>query len=125
MTLRILADECVAGSTVAALRDAGLDIVWVAEAAPGQSDRAVLDSAYEAPRLLLTEDKDFGELALRMGYRSHGVVLLALFGLSPEARAERAVAGLLALGDKAHNHFTVVEQGRIRRRQLPAGTDKG
>ena len=117
--MKLLADECVAGSTVRALREAGLDVVWIAEAAPSVTDHEVLSSTYASGRLLLTEDKDFGELTIRFGHQCHGVVLLALTDLATTERAARTVAALDALGDKPIGHFVVIEHTRIRRRPLP------
>jgi len=118
--MKLLADECVAGSTVRSLRQAGLDVVWIAEAAPGVTDQEVLSLAYAAKRMVLTEDKDFGELTIRFGHQCLGLVLLALTDLTATERAVRTLAALDALGDKLIGHFVVVEQSRIRRRVLPA-----
>lgn len=118
MNEKFLADECVAGSTVGALRVAGFDITWVAEMLAGANDREVLARAYDCGRLLLTEDKDFGELTIRFGYPCHGIVLIALAGLPSDERATRTLAALEALGDQAVGHFVVVEARRIRRRPL-------
>lgn len=118
--MKLLADECVAGSTVRALRHAGFDVVWIAEAAPSVTDQEVLSRAYAAGRVVLTEDKDFGELTIRFGRQCHGLVFLALTDLTATERAARTVAALDALGDKVIGHFVVIEQSRIRRRPLPA-----
>ena len=118
--MKLLADECVAGSTVAAMRAAGFDVEWIAEALPGAADADVLARAFGAGRLLLTEDKDFGELTIRFGHAFHGVVLVALAGLPAAARAARTVAALQALGDRGAGQFVVIEQHRIRRRALGA-----
>jgi predicted nuclease of predicted toxin-antitoxin system len=59
--VRWLADECVAAPLVAWLRGAGHDVLYVAEAAAGLSDADVIALALRENRLLLTEDKDFGD----------------------------------------------------------------
>jgi predicted nuclease of predicted toxin-antitoxin system len=59
--MRFLADENFPGA--AALRAAGSDVVWVRIAAPGSSDSEILAWAAREERILLTFDKDFGELA--------------------------------------------------------------
>ena len=117
--MKLLADECVAGSTVLALREVGIDVVWIAEAAPSVTDQEVLSRAYAAGRVVLTEDKDFGELTIRFGHECHGVILLALTDLPATERAARTIAALDALGDKLIGHFVVIERRRIRRRPLP------
>ena len=61
--MRLLADENFPGAAVAALEAAGHDVVWVRTEAPGTIDSDVLAWAAREERILLTFDKDFGELA--------------------------------------------------------------
>ena len=116
--MRLLADECVAGSTITALRQAGMDVVWIAETTPGICDREVLTQAHTDGRILLTEDKDFGELVTRFAYPCRGIVLLALASLPAAERCARAVAALTTLGARAADHIMVIEPRRIRLRSL-------
>jgi len=67
--VRFLADESCDFAVVRALRIAGHDIHAVAEPLPGLDDAAVMSMALCERRVLLTEDKDFGQLCMRM--RSH------------------------------------------------------
>jgi predicted nuclease of predicted toxin-antitoxin system len=61
--MRFLANENFPGAAVTALEAAGHDVVWIRTAAPGAIDRDVLAWAAREERILLTFDKDFGELA--------------------------------------------------------------
>ena len=61
--MRFLANENFPGRAVTALTAAGHDVVWVRVTAPGMSDPDVLAWAARDERILLTFDKDFGELA--------------------------------------------------------------
>jgi predicted nuclease of predicted toxin-antitoxin system len=61
--MRFLANENFPGAAVTALQAAGHEVVWVRTAAPGASDPDVLAWAAREQRVLLTFDKDFGELA--------------------------------------------------------------
>ena len=65
--MRFLANENFPGDAVAALKAAGHDIVWVRAAAPGSKDEDILAWAEREARVLLTFDKDFGELAWHVG----------------------------------------------------------
>src|SRR5436305_6857881 len=77
--MRFLANENFPGSAVESLAAAGHDIVWVRSIAPGASDADVLARAVREQRILLTFDKDFGELALASGLpRLCGIVLLRM-----------------------------------------------
>ena len=76
--MRWLVDECVDAGLVARLRASGHDVVYMAEVLPAASDADVLARAQGETRLLLTEDKDFGDLVFRRGRKVPGIVLLRL-----------------------------------------------
>ena len=57
-----VADESCDAALVRVLRGAGHDVVSIAETSPGAVDRVVLALALTGERVLLTRDKDFGEL---------------------------------------------------------------
>lgn len=116
--LRIMADENVPGPVIAMLRQRGHDVASAKEVMRGSSDRAVLERAQAETRLVVTFDKDFGELAVRFGLpASCGVVLFRLTGESPEEDNQRAVDVFDARSDWA-GHFAVVTDDRIRIRRL-------
>jgi predicted nuclease of predicted toxin-antitoxin system len=82
--MRLLADENMPRDVVAALRRAGHDVAWVREQAPGSSDKHVLEMAQAEQRIVLTFDKDFGELAFHRGLPATcGVVLFRVSTRSP------------------------------------------
>lgn len=117
--MRLLANENVPGPIVAALRALGHDVLSVKEHMPGAKDRDVLARAQADERLVVTFDKDFGELAVRSRLpSSSGVVLLRLHGASPDEDNARAVAALTSRDDWA-GHFAVVTDDRVRLRPLP------
>ncbi|HRZ23009.1 MAG TPA: DUF5615 family PIN-like protein, partial [Candidatus Contendobacter sp.] len=81
---RFLADENFLGDAVTALREAGHDIVWIRTDAPGSTDRQVLTRAVAERRILLTFDKDFGDLAYRCRLPATcGIVLFRISLPSP------------------------------------------
>ena len=73
-----MADECCDAGLVSSLREDGHDVLYVLERKPGVSDDEVLIEAYNEERILVTEDKDFGELVYRLKKRSRGIILIAL-----------------------------------------------
>lgn len=120
--MRLLANENVPGLTVRRLRERGHDVHWVREDSPGSDDPAVLSRAVEEGRVLLTQDKDFGELAFRSGLPAEcGVILSRIPPDSPEFLTETLVAAIEGGSDWV-GHFAVVEAGRVRIRALPART---
>ncbi|HZU89060.1 MAG TPA: DUF5615 family PIN-like protein [Stellaceae bacterium] len=116
--MRFLADENFPGAAVAALAAAGHDVVWVRTAAPGAADADVLACAAREHRILLTFDKDFGELAGRSAAaRACGVVLVR----TPPPKSGNAgqlLAETIAARNDWAGHFSVIEPGRIRMRSL-------
>src|SRR5262245_14766717 len=76
--MKILADENLPGAVVAWLRANGHDVLFATEAQAGAPDTDWAVRAEREKRILLTADKDFGELVFRDGLASHGLVLLRL-----------------------------------------------
>lgn len=116
--MRLLANENFPRAAVEALRAEGHDVAWIRTDAPGISDDAVLALARGEQRVLLTFDKDFGELVLRRGARaSHGVILFRVPLSLPSAIGESVVR---TIGHRTdwQGHFSVVEIGRVRMRAL-------
>jgi predicted nuclease of predicted toxin-antitoxin system len=117
--MRILADENVPGIAVATLRDQGHDVSWIREESPGAEDITILAKATEEERLLVTFDKDFGELAFRRRVPSpQGIVLFRISMPSADYVARVALTALESRSDWA-GHFAVIEDDRIRLVPLP------
>ena len=72
--MNFVADESCAMPVIRALREVGHDVVAIAEVARGASDDQVLERATKDKRVLITEDRDFGELVYARGRSSAGVV---------------------------------------------------
>jgi predicted nuclease of predicted toxin-antitoxin system len=117
--LRLLADENVPGPIVRALRDAGHDVLWMRDSGPGAADAEVMALAQREMRVLLTFDKDFGELAFKARLSADsGIILFRLSGSSPSADCARVLA--LFDGDTDwRGHFAVVTDELVRTRPLP------
>ena len=109
----------ISGEVVNVLRKRGHDIIWVRTEMPGSADRIVLERAQLEKRLLLTFDKDFGELAFRFGLPvESGVVLFRITMSSPAGVAAKAAAVLESRDDWAA-HFSVVQDDRVRMIPIP------
>ena len=115
--MRLLADENVPRSVVNALRDSGHDVVWIRTDSPGISDAAVLQRAEDDRRILLTFDKDFGELAGQAILPNEvGVILVRSPAGLPQDLASRIVRSVNARDDWG-GHISVIEPGRLRMRR--------
>lgn len=115
--MNLFVDESVDRQIVERLRREGHEVLYVAEMEPGISDDIVLARANEKNALLVTADKDFGELVFRLGKVNAGVLLIRLAGLSFDKKAEIVSDALRDHGEEFPRAFTVVSPGMIRIRQ--------
>lgn len=109
-----LADEGVDFPVVQRLRSDRHEVLYVAEMDPGISDERVLAVANEKNALLLTADKDFGELVYRLRRIFAGVLLMRLAGLSPASKAELVSSLVRDHGGQLMHAFTVITPGMVR-----------
>lgn len=100
-----------------ALRSDGYDVLYVPEMDPGISDDDVLDLATGENAILVTSDKDFGELVFRQGRAHQGVLLLRLHGLSPAEKGALLSGVVEEHGIRLTRAFSVVDESRIRIRR--------
>lgn len=117
--MRILANENFPEDAVVALREAGHDVAWIRTEAPGSSDREVLRRAQIEGRVLITFDKDFGELAFRAGLAASSRVVLFRISAPSSAHVARVAVSVVASRTDWQGHFSVVEDRRVRMTPLP------
>jgi len=112
--MNILADECVDFPVIKSLREKGYDVLSISEDYPGIDDDKVIQIANKKNRIILTVDKDFGEINYRLRKINKGVVLYRLSGLTNKQKSEY----IINLFDSFHkdliNSFTVVNHNNIR-----------
>jgi predicted nuclease of predicted toxin-antitoxin system len=112
--MRFITDECVGPSVAEWLREQGHDVFSVFDQAKGISDDMVIAKAYEEKRILVTVDKDFGEMIYRRKMSHCGIVLLRL----DDERSSVKIAVLERLlnqyADRIHDQFIVVSDDQIR-----------
>ncbi|MGO8900265.1 MAG: DUF5615 family PIN-like protein [Isosphaeraceae bacterium] len=108
--MRILADENIARDIVAWLRSGEHDVLFAAEASPGTADIRWVEIAEQEQRVILTSDKDFGELVFREGLTSHGVVLLQLDELPVPAILARLQAVWSVVEANPARRFIVITE---------------
>jgi len=116
--VRWLADECVAAPVVAFLRAIGHDVLYLAEGAAGLSDLDVIGLAFQERRILLTEDKDFGDLVFRRQQPVPGVVLMRIDSEDLALKTTRLVAAIERYGAGLFGRYMVIEDRRLRSRSL-------
>jgi predicted nuclease of predicted toxin-antitoxin system len=119
--MNLLADESVDRAIVERLRQEGHATAYVAELSPSISDDAVLQQANNSGAVLLTADKDFGELVFRQGRVHAGVILLRLAGMQLAAKADLVAQVLRDYAAELPGAFSVVSPTTLRIRQPPGG----
>src|SRR2546423_12631021 len=112
--MNFLADESCAGPVIRELRKVGHDVVAIAEVARGAIDEQVLQRALNEERVLVTEDRDFGELVYARSRSSAGVILVRFRGRARSTKPATVVQAVAKLGSRLRNAFTVIEPGRVR-----------
>ncbi len=113
-----LADENFPWIAVLALRNAGYDTKWIKTEAPGIPDEEVMTYAYREKRILLTFDKDFGELVFRKGKKENcGIILFRIPTRNPSEAAQVIVSTIKSRTDW-EKHFSVVKKDYVRVRPL-------
>ncbi len=119
MPLAFLADENVEVEIVEALRGIGHEVIYAGESLPGSEDSVLLDGALRHGRLLITDDKDFGELVFRQRRSSAGVVLLRLPGMKASIKAAHVVGAVRRYGERLLGSFLVIGERTMRMRRVP------
>ena len=76
--MRFLVDECTVPAVAQWLRSQSHEVFSVYDQARGINDEAVLTEAHSGQWILITNDKDFGEMIFRERRPHRGVVLLRL-----------------------------------------------
>ena len=116
--MKFTADECCDALLVAGLRGDGHDVWYAMESARGADDQTILQQAAANERIVLTEDKDFGELVIRLGLPAYGVVLLRMNPADSGAKFVRLRAVLQQHAARLPSSFVVVDGSKTRFRPL-------
>lgn len=115
--MRLVADESVEAFIVVALRAAGHEVYDITEVTPGIKDKHVLDLAFARGEVLLTDDKDFGELVFLHNQPHRGVVLMRLHGMRPRDKSARMVMLFGMHAREFPDAITTVSERTIRIRK--------
>ena len=83
--MRLLLDTCIWGGARRELQVQGHDVIWAGEWPEDPGDDEILERAYREARVLVTLDKDFGELAIVRGMPHAGIIRLVNLGTSQQA----------------------------------------
>ena len=115
--MTIVADESVDKQIVERLRDDGYNVLYVAELDPGIDDETVLSRSRQMNAILLTADKDFGELIFRQHLFHCGILLIRLAGLTPDLKAELVADAFNQHAEEFSTGFAVLSKRALRLRK--------
>lgn len=119
---RFLANENFPASAVRWLRDEGHTIIFAAETYAGADDETILEAARSADAILLTFDRDFGEMVFRQRQQpAAGIVLFRLRQQGPEVVLP-FIRTFFASEPALRGFFTVASPGYFRQTPLPSAS---
>jgi len=116
--MKFFVDENVAQTIIQWLRQAGHDVLSAAETSPGEDDAVWLRQAEQSKRVIVTSDKDFGELIFRDRLNSYGILSIRMPRLSLRERVARLAAVWSSIEANPQGKFIVITEGRVRIRSL-------
>ena len=117
--MTFLADESVDYPIVKSLRDSNFTVDYITEIKPGISDDQVIELASQKGRILITADKDFGELTYRRNMISEGIVFYRLSGMNNNEKAALVVSVIKSHISDLKGSFTVITRDHTRIKMLP------
>jgi len=114
LDMTLLADESVDFGIIKRLRLKGIDVVSILEDYSGIKDTEVLKIAQDNQYLLITEDKDFGELTYRLNLKHCGILLIRLIDLPRNERMPLITQMIESYYEKMKGNFSVLTTKGLR-----------
>lgn len=112
--MRFIADENVDKPIVDSLRKSGYAVLYILEMEPGITDEQIITRANKEGALLITADRDFGEIVFRQGRTVHGVILIRLAGLAVPRKSEIVLRAIKEHKKDLYGNFVVITASTIR-----------
>ena len=116
--LKFLVDESSGKKLASSLKEKGYDAEYIDKEFLGADDETILKIAIKEDRILITNDKDFGELIYKNKKHSRGVILLRLNVNNPENRLNMILYVIERFGERLMGKFFVVSESGIRIRSI-------
>jgi len=116
-----LIDENVEFSLVTYLREKGYDVLSIAERYPSLDDASILMMAVKEKRIVVTSDKDFGNLVFREKLPSSGVILFRMDNQSSQRKVEVVNILLENYHNKLAGNFVTISDAKIKIRKIESG----
>ena len=115
--MKIVADESVDYGVILELRKNGYNVLAIEDSYKGSEDEMVLEISLKENSILMTEDKDFGELVFRLNKAHIGIVLIRLLGIDLESKNKIIIKSLKENFETMKNSFSVISENQTRIRK--------
>lgn len=112
--MKFLIDECVGSSVARWLKEQGYDVVSIYDDFPGISDDIVLKKSLAENRILITADKDFGEMIFKLKHQHVGILLFRLLDQRPIIKIDVLKIILKKHLNDLSGNFVVATEANIR-----------
>ncbi|PIU36983.1 hypothetical protein CO005_02095 [Candidatus Roizmanbacteria bacterium CG_4_8_14_3_um_filter_34_9] len=112
--MKFLIDESIEYRIVGFLRSLDYNTLSVAESFSSLDDKIILSIAYKESRIIITNDKDFGELIYKLQLPHKGIILIRLFEENYQSKEDKLKLILKKFKSKLQNTFTIVSKNKIR-----------
>jgi predicted nuclease of predicted toxin-antitoxin system len=112
--MKILADVNIEKPIVDYTVGIGFDVKWIPDYNCMLPDDNLLTMANTESRVLMTNDKDFGELVFRQNKITTGIILVRMKGASSEKKVKAIKKLFKNYPSKIYNHFVVVAENKMR-----------
>lgn len=112
--LKFLADVNIEKPIIDFFKNNEWDVKWVSDFSPKMDDEALIKLAKAEKRILLTNDKDFGELVFLQKKLSHGIILLRVKGQETDLKVKLIKRVMKEYSEKLSGHFVVVTKEKFR-----------
>lgn len=116
--MKFLADENLDAMIVRWLREQNTDVIYAAESAQAEPDEILLEKANLQNRIIITSDRDFGEMIFRQRLNSFGIILLRFRSRAQSARLTTFISFWGEMQRRIQGHFIVATENRLRIRPL-------
>ena len=116
--VKFIADEGFSFPIASILRENGYDVQWIGDIASGVDDEKIFELSRKEGRVILTEDKDFGELAIRFNCKTSGIILLRIEPDEKELRKRKMLELFNNFSNKLKGYLIVIDKQKFRFRKI-------
>ena len=115
----LLADENVNNNLIISMRKAEYDVFSIREMMPSIDDEKIAALSLQPPRIIISQDKDFGEIVYHKNLKVSGVILLRYLQQDYNVIEKKLLSYLAAHLNESVGKFIVITLKLTRIRYLP------